>query len=421
MNYISGFFDEVLFIITEMAPYLMLGFFFAGLLYILFPKDRVKKYMGRERKGAVLNAALLGVPLPLCSCGVIPTGISFYRNGASRGSAVSFLISTPQTGVDSILVTYSLLGLPFAIIRPIIALITGIAGGFITNKFDNKPEDNPAEIKRFNEIPSGFFAKIREMLRYAFVEFLQDISTWLVFGLLVAALISVVVPDDFFAGRVGNDFVEMLIILVAAIPVYICATASVPIAAVLILKGLSPGAALVLLMAGPATNAATITMIGNVLGRKTLFTYLGSIIAGALIFGVIINNFLPSEWFSITQISSHLGHEDHLLPGWLRYGSAIALVALIINGYIQKYIPVKGDKNNNDNKSFDMSEINHLKVEGMTCNHCKANVENGAKSIEGVESATADLSTGELIITGDSPDMDKIRSTIEGLGYKVRG
>lgn len=422
MDYLKGFLSEVYFILTEMGPYLMLGFLFAGILYVVFPKARVKKFLGRDRKGAVVNAALLGVPLPLCSCGVIPTGISFYRNGASRGSTVSFLISTPQTGIDSMLVTYSLLGLPFALIRPVIALVTGIAGGFLTNRFDRAPEEKPVAIKGNQELPEGLFPKIREMFRYAFVEFLQDISTWLIFGLLLASLISVIVPDDFFAGKTSNDLLEMLIILVAAIPVYICATASVPIAAVLMLKGLSPGAALVLLMAGPATNAATITMIGKVLGRKSLVTYLTSIIGGALIFGYIINNFLPQEWFSLSMISSHAGHHNHLLPAWLRVGSAVALVLLIINGYIQKY----RHKNNegvtdSESNTFNMENITRIRVEGMTCNHCKANVENGAGSVEGVESVTADLASGEVTITGKSVDLAKVKSNIEALGYKVAG
>jgi len=256
------------------------------------------------------------------------------------------------------------------------------------------------------------------MARYAFVEFLQDISTWLVFGLLVAALISVVVPDDFFAGKTSNDLLEMIIILVAAIPVYICATASVPIAAVLMLKGLSPGAALVLLMAGPATNAATITMIGKVLGRKSLFTYLSSIIAGAMIFGIIINKLLPPEWFSTNLISAHAGHGNHLLPSWLRSGSAIVLVLLIINGYLQKYL---FNKRNNtlDVNTLDMKNITRMKVEGMTCNHCKSNVENGAKSVAGVTEAVADLATGELTISGEAVDLGKIKTSIEALGYKV--
>ncbi|MEE4116684.1 MAG: permease [Marinilabiliaceae bacterium] len=418
MDYLKGFFGELLNIIAEMSPYLLLGFLFAGILYLLFPKKKIRKYMGRNRRGAVVNASLLGIPLPLCSCGVIPTGLSFYRNGASKGSTVSFLISTPQTGVDSILVTYSLLGLPFALIRPVVALFTGIAGGFITNKID-KTDIITEEEEKGNGLPSGFFPRIREMFRYAFVEFLQDISGWLVAGLGIAALISVLVPDNFFAGVAGNDLVEMLIILVAAIPVYICATASVPIAAVLMLKGLSPGAALVLLMAGPATNAATITMITRVMGRKALMSYLFSISLGALIFGLIINRLLPASWFAVDRIMGHAGHEHQILPDWLMYSSAVLLVLLIINGYIQKWLKAGKQEKDYKLKASDMSNIHKIKVEGMTCNHCKSNVESALSSLEGIRSASADIRSGDVVIDADSIDERLVREKIESIGYKV--
>lgn len=343
----QDFLNELYFITTEMAPYLLLGFLFAGILYLLFPKKRVRQYMGRNKNSAVVNASILGIPLPLCSCGVIPTGLSFYRNGASKGSTVSFLISTPQTGIDSILVTYSLLGLPFAVIRPIVALFTGISGGFLTNRLtrDEKVEETGGNDNN-KPLPKGFFPKVKEMLRYAFVEFLQDIMGWLIIGLLIAALLAVFIPDDFFAGSTSNNILEMIIIMVAAIPLYICATASVPIAAVLILKGLSPGAALVLLMAGPATNAATITMIAKVMGRKSLTAYLVSIISGALIFGFLINNFLPGSWFVLPE--HVMSHDHEILPQWLSIGSAIILVLLIINGYIMRLFGKKHEAGEKD-------------------------------------------------------------------------
>lgn len=418
MEYLKDFGREALLIMTEMGPWLMLGFLFAGILYLLFPKKRVKQYMGKNSRGAVVNASLLGIPLPLCSCGVIPTGLSFYRNGASRGSTVSFLISTPQTGVDSILVTYSLLGLPFAIIRPFVALFTGISGGLLTNRFDKTPEDQENSKIEEKPLPRTITGKIREMFRYAFVEFLQDISTWLIIGILAAALISVAIPDDFFTGKVNSDLLEMLIILVASIPVYICATASVPIAAVLLLKGISPGAALVLLMAGPATNMATITMIARVLGKKSLASYLFSIISGAMIAGLIINR-LPYDWFSGESISMHAHHHSHLLPAWLRYGSAMLLTIFIINGYIQKIISARRDNYSTKNIDTAMSDIKVFNVEGMTCNHCKSAVEKGAVSVEGVDSAVADLLTGKLTVRGESFDTDQIEKEIGLLGYRI--
>ncbi|MBA4322185.1 MAG: heavy metal-associated domain-containing protein [Odoribacter sp.] len=424
MNYLYNFWSELVFILTEMAPYLMLGFVFAGILHLLFPKKKVRKYMGKNNFRSILNAALLGVPLPLCSCGVIPTGISFYKHGASKASTVSFLISTPQTGVDSIFVTYSLLGLPFAIIRPIVAFITGLLGGLITKKIDSSSAEIQTDnIENGEEQPKGFFPKIREMFRYSFIEFLQDISNWLIIGLLIAALISVFVPDDFFADKMPNNFVGMLLILVLAIPVYICATASVPVAAVLILKGLSPGAALVLLMAGPATNAATITMIGKVLGKKSLIGYLGAIITGALLAGLFIDYFLPPEWFRLSEHFGHIDHNHEMLPVWLKSGSAILLVLLLINGYLQKYLQSR--KMNNEAAAGsaslnDSDSLTTMYVGGMTCNHCKENVENSIKSAKGVEEVSVDLTTGRVNIKGKSFDIQKIRTGIKSIGYKIK-
>ena len=418
MDYLRDFIDELYFITMEMAPYLLLGFLFAGILYLLFPKNRIRQYMGRNRNKAVVNASILGIPLPLCSCGVIPTGLSFYRNGASKGSTVSFLISTPQTGIDSILVTYSLLGLPFALIRPFVALFTGIGGGFLTNRLTAKEKEEIIDDSNGNEkLPSGFFPKIKKMFHYAFVEFLQDIMGWLIIGLTLAALLAVFIPDDFFAGRAGNDILELFIILIAAIPVYICATASVPIAAVLMLKGLSPGAALVLLMAGPATNAATITMIAKVMGRKSLVSYLTSIISGALLFGFVINNFLPGSWFILPE--HIMSHEHEILPPWLSIGSAIILVLLIINGYIMRLFRKKPEDKEKDSASPG-SEVIIMEVEGMTCNHCRQSVEDAALSVEGVDSASVDLAKKKLAVSGKNIDTEKIRSSISSLGYEVK-
>jgi len=421
MDYFKEFLSELLFILTEMAPYLMLGFFFAGLLHLLFPKKRVRKYMGQNNLKSIFNASLFGVPLPLCSCGVIPTGISFYKHGASKASTVSFLISTPQTGIDSIFVTYSMLGLPLAIIRPIVAFVTGLFGGLLTKKIDPEKEESLLNNnENDDELPKGFLPKVKEMFRYSFIDFLQDISNWLVIGLLIAAMISVIVPDDFFADKIPNDFLGMLAILIISIPVYICATASVPVAAVLMLKGLSPGAALVLLMAGPATNAATITMIAKVLGKKSLIGYLGAIITGALLSGFIIDYFLPGEWFMISEHFGHMGHDHGMLPAWLKTGSAIMLTLLIINGYIQKYLNTRKMSDSNTNPSvFSPDKIKTIQVGGMTCNHCKANVENSVKEAQGVEEVNVDLITGKVIITGDNIDIDKIKSGIESIGYKI--
>lgn len=406
---------EFLNILGEMAPYLILGFFIAGLLHAFIPVSTIQKYFGGNKFSSSINASLFGVPLPLCSCGVIPTGMSLYKNGASKGSTVSFLISTPQTGVDSILVTYSLLGLPFAIIRPIIAFITGVFGGVFTNTFDKTNNEATVVDSSANRQSQTLYEKFVSIFKYGFVEFLQDISKWLIIGLVLAAVISALIPDDFITGLGLSPMMQMAIMLLVSIPLYICATASVPLAAVLMLKGLSPGAALVLLMAGPATNAATITMIGNVLGKKSLFTYLITIITGALIFGIIIDYLLPISWFHILN-TSHLGHNHEMMPNWLKISSGILLTLLIINGYLLKYrskLKVK-----NTVIKDDIMGLKVVKVEGMTCNHCKANVENNLAKLDFIKDVKIDLATGLVELEGDEINLEKVKDVVNGLGYK---
>ena len=426
-----------------MSPYLLLGFLFAGILKVAIPQKFIDKYMGQKNGKSVLNAALLGIPMPLCSCGVIPTGISFYKSGASKGSSVSFLISTPQTGVDSILVTYSLLGLPFAIIRPIIALVTGYVGGMLANRYDKKDngleKNNPIETASCDtncatdsdqdcgcgdtcETKTDTkHSKIYSMFKYAFVDFLQDISKWLVIGLLLAALISVALPDDFFSNYVGNDLIGMLIILIASVPLYICATSSVPVAAVLLMKGVSPGAALVFLMAGPATNAATITVLNKVLGRKTTFAYLISIIMGALVFGLLIDYSLPREWFTLKGLHSHMGaHEGHFsLPLWLQWGSSISLTLLIINGYIQKMLLKR--KNLSSTETKEETENYLVSVLGMSCNHCKNSVEKHIGALKNIDLAEVNLEQKRLHISGKKIKLETIQRELESLGFEYGG
>ena len=420
-----------------MSPYLMLGFLFAGILKVAFPQKFIDKYLGQKNGKSVLYAALLGIPLPLCSCGVIPTGISFYKSGASKGSSVSFLISTPQTGVDSILVTYSLLGLPFAIIRPFIALLTGLFGGMLTNHFDKDEKEIPVQntdscCSTEKESDCGCNGEcntetkkkkspLYTMFKYAFVDFLQDISKWLIIGLLLAAVISVLIPDDFFSAYIGNDFIGMLVILVASIPLYICATSSVPVAAILMMKGISPGAALVFLMAGPATNAATITVLNKVLGKKTMWSYLLSIVTGALLFGLLIDNVFPREWFTMVALHDHMGaHEGHwMLPDWLRWGSSIALVLLIINGYLQKYISGKNKLKSTDPEIAVNKKL--VIVNGMSCNHCKNSVEKHIGAMKNITLAEVNLEQKLLQLEGNNIDLQIIKKELESLGFEFGG
>jgi len=360
--------EQILHIINEMSPYLLLGFFIAGLMHAFVPGNLFHKYLAKNDFRSVLNAAILGIPLPLCSCGVIPTAMSLRKEGASKGSAVSFLIATPQTGVDSIIATYSLMGLPFAIIRPIVALITALLGGQLVNMFDNKelPEtkteaekeehshneehgcccchdddDDDCEEENHDcccchnheQKHEGFWGKMHEAIEYAFVEMMGEIGKWLIIGLIVAGIITVAIPDSFFAIFADNSFLSMLLVLVMAIPMYLCATGSIPIAVALMLKGLTPGAGLVLLMAGPASNVASMLLIGKVLGKRTQFIYLFTIMAGAIAFGLGIDYLLPREWFTANLIAEETCCEEPSVFAWICTG---ALALMLFNALVLK-------------------------------------------------------------------------------------
>lgn len=410
--------SELVRLVNEMSPYLLLGFLFAGLLRVIFPRKMVARYMGQRNFRSVFNASLLGVPMPLCSCGVLPAGIGFYRNGASRGSSISFLISTPQTGVDSILATYAMLGLPLAIIRPIVALTTGILGGLLGNASDNSPAESTTKGTNEEDHPRN----LKEMFRYGFVELIQDISKWLIIGMLVAALLSVLIPGDFFTSTISSEYLAMLLMLLASVPLYICATGSIPIAAVLLMKGLSPGAALVLLMAGPATNIATMAVIGNTLGKRSLWVYLFTIVGGALFFGILVNELLPREWIT-GAIPSMIGDHIHDSPAaWFSKAASVVLGLLIVNGYIVRFFSRRREGRRDLHKAKAMKdEIQKYRVEGMTCDHCKAKVENGLKELQGVSEVLADRTTGVVSVQAETNNEEDIRKAVGSLGYTYAG
>lgn len=419
MEVFISFLQDFSLILGEMAPYLLLGFFFAGLLRAFMPKQQIQRFLNSGHWRSSFWAALFGVPLPLCSCGVIPTGAALYRNGASKGSSISFLISTPQTGLDSILATYALLGLPFAIIRPIVSFITGIFGGVMTSKVEHeKPQEVQNKEEQEGVTQLSFLQRVRLLLKYGFVDFIQDISKWLVVGLVLAAVISALLPNDLMAMLSLPPIVQMLIILAVSVPLYICATGSIPLAAILILKGVSPGAAFILLMAGPATNAATITMIGKVLGRKSLFTYLMTITVGALLAGLCIDYLLPATWFT-NQLQS-MGNMTHdmMSLSWWHIAAGVTLALLIINGYIQKKRDLKTPMEEEDIDKKLLEE--QLIVEGMTCNHCKANVENNVAQLPFVDEVRVDLVRKRVYVYGTKIDRNKIKSLITELGYHVK-
>lgn len=424
--------NEIFNLVNEMSPYLLLGFLLAGIMHAFVPNTMYKKFLGGKSWRTVFNAILLGIPLPLCSCGTIPTAMSLRKEGASKGATVSFLISTPQTGVDSIIATYSLIGLPFALMRPIAALFTALFGGLMVNKFDDSTSINPnpstidSQPLSTNHPHLSFWQKIKNALHYAFVEMMQDIGKWLMLGLLIAGAITVFVPESFFAMFSDNSILSMLVVLLFSLPMYICATGSIPIAVALMMKGLSPGTALVLLMAGPAVNAASMIVINKVMGKKTLIVYLASIIGGAMAFGLLTDYLLPREWFtdSIAQIKEC--HDHHSMV--FNQLCTIFIIVLLANAFIQRNRKGCCCSHDSGNDCCDDSACtchHHtdnlvVYVEGMMCNHCKSNAEKAIMSVEGVESVEIDLGSGQAKIKGTAK-IDDIRKAVEQLGFGIKG
>jgi len=319
---ITDFWDTI----AEMSPYLLFGFFVAGLLSVLVSQQLVEKHLGGGGLWPLLKASIFGVPLPLCSCGVIPVAMSLHKHGASKGSTIAFLLSTPQTGVDSIFVTLSLLGPVFAIFRPVAALITGLVGGTVVDVFEQgrMARKSPPE-KCTDECCSSKknTGRVVRGLKYGFVTLPRDIGKAMLLGLVIAAFISALVPDGYFAEKLGTGIFAMVVMMFLGIPVYVCATASVPVAAALILKGLTPGAALVFLMTGPATNAASFITIWKALGRITAIIYLATVAGCALLGGILLDLLATRADIEIAA------HPHWMLPAVIKYASAVVLLAIL--------------------------------------------------------------------------------------------
>ncbi|MEJ6475152.1 SO_0444 family Cu/Zn efflux transporter [Pseudoalteromonas piscicida] len=395
------------------APWLLLGLVLAGLLNVFIPKDLLQKHLGKEGFWTTIKAALIGAPMPLCSCGVIPAAVGLRRAGGSKSATTAFLVSTPETGVDSISVSYVLLGPFMAVIRPIAAVASAIAAGLLVgSEKDDKPttvkdlhnadetesccsstkgaESKPQPTKSCCESkpvamqsastsccataepqlamagvgggccetatpatsscceatadtssccePSSaaetqsVFAKIIEAVKFSCNKLLSDTAVWLLIGLFFAALVQTFVPESFLS-QWGDGILAMLAVILISIPMYICATASTPIAAGLLMAGVSPGAVLVFMLAGPATNIATIGVVGKELGRRAVFAYLGGVIGVALFFGYLTDYLVTTYGFVVTPM---IGEEHEVLPHWLTVSMGMLLAALLLRLAILK-------------------------------------------------------------------------------------
>ncbi len=400
-------------LLIEMAPWLLMGFFFAGVLYVFFPKEKVTRHLGGKGLLSVIKSALFGVPLPLCSCGVIPVVTSLRKQGASKGACLSFLISTPTSGVDSIFVTYSLLGPLFAAYRVIASFITGIFSGLLANIFTKENYEKKEVVEKSCNICNktiphthSFIDKIKAIFSYGFIELLEDAGRWIILGLLVGGIITYFIPEGFIERYLGSGLLSMLVVLVVAIPIYVCATGSIPIAVALMLKGLSAGGGFIFLFAGPATNAVTITVIGKYLGKKSLVIYLLSIGIASILLGLLLNVLWGDiEISKVVMQGKMLPMSIKLVCGWM----LLLLILYSLRGYVKL----------NKNK-IAMEEL-ILEVPGMTCQHCARTIEKALRALNGVTGTDIDIKKklvkvkSEIVIS-----REKVIEIIKSEGYLIK-
>lgn len=345
MEHIMGILQAVWQIFLDAGIFIIFGFFIAAVIRSFISTETIVRYLGGSNIRSVFLAALFGVPLPLCSCGVVPTAIGIRKQGASKPATVSFLITTPESSIDSIAITYALIDPLMTVFRPIAAFITGFIAGVGEIMFGKKEDTKKIEDidcphchgeGSMRQEAGGtkdvkhrhtFGEKISMGFRFAFVELLRDISRWFLVGMLIAGIISYAIPPSFIENYLGQGWRSMFIMLAIGLPLYVCATASTPIAAALILKGMSPGAALVFLLAGPATNAASLVVIAKMLGKRTAVIYILSISACAVLLGMLLNWLYNHLGIDITASA---GHAHEMIPVWLKWATALPLTIAML-------------------------------------------------------------------------------------------
>ncbi|MEG2062777.1 MAG: permease [Kiritimatiellia bacterium] len=405
-----SFYDTVL----KMSPWLLFGFFAAGMLSLFFSPEFVSQRLGK-RAGwrAIVWAVALGVPLPLCSCGVLPVTAGLRKGGAGKGACAAFLISTPQTGVDSFFATASLLGWAFALIRPLMATLTGLVGGVLVDRLDREPPPVAVTAQSVVGKKAPWRVQFRGAMRYGFGLLFGDIAPALLLGLILSALIMVLIPANFFDHPIlGSDWVAFPLMLLIGIPLYVCSTASIPVALALMAKGISPGAALVFLIVGPAMNGASVTMLFNLLGKACTAIHL-SVIAGAAVLAGVGLNVVQSRWKVLPDYASQTAvAEGHPATGVLESVCAVVLMGLLLYHLALHPLLKRWRK-----RSCGASVAGQrLRVSGMTCDHCRATVRELLEHSPRI-TAVAEVAPDSFIVEGELPET--LAADLHALGFEL--
>jgi uncharacterized protein len=342
------FIREVISISLTAAPWLLMGLLAAGFIKAFIPRAFLQRWLSGNGVAAVSRAAVIGAPLPLCSCGAIPTALTIYRKGAGRGPTIAFLIGTPGIGIDSVLISYALLGPLMALSRALGAVITAISTGLLVSMTLTPPPfpgitgstctkdcgpgtcpGGKAGISRGVEQSTG--VRLKEGMRYVFNDLFRDIIPWMLLGLMIAGLLMAFVPPHALAAY-GSGFLPMLLMAVVGIPLYICATAATPIGAGLLMAGVSPGTVLVFLLAGPITSTATLGVLRREMGNPALACYLSGIIATTVVLGLMVDQLVIA--FEVNVVAQ-VGAAGELLPQWLEWTALFVLLAISLPWFLR--------------------------------------------------------------------------------------
>lgn len=342
----TDYLDSLVKFLMLSSPSLLVGLLVAGWIRQILNVDKVKNVISKKNKMSVFWASLLGLPLPLCSCSVIPSAITLKKSGINNGTTTSFLISTPESGMDSVFMTYSIMDLPMTIFRPVCAFITAWVAGLSQIFFKTDDDKDIEKVKEDSCCSSSssedtskvgnFFV---EGFKFSFGKLIDDLSFWLLVGILLGALVDVIVPDQFFSGL--NSHMSRVIIVLVGIPLYICASASTPVAASLVIKGLSPGTALLFLLVGPATNVSNLVVLQKYLGKRAIIINIVVIVIVGLIASYLVD-FIYSyyQWNINFKISSYQKHDHVGYKEYIAMGSSVVLVLLLMKGiWFEEIVP----------------------------------------------------------------------------------
>lgn len=408
-SWIWNFLIEFWNISCLMAPWVLFGFLAGGIIAVLVPERFIQKHLGGRGFLAIVKASMIGVPLPLCSCGVIPMSATLKRQGASNGTVASFITSTPQIGFSSVIPAWQVINPLTAIVKTIFAFVTGILVGTMVNFFDT--EKVVVKAAKVVETETAVVAKkknkILEIFQYSFGTLMADVGGTLLFGLLISAIIALALPKDFAAEYVANSHWAKPLIFLVSMPLYVCTNAVIPIGAMFLMKGFSLGTVMVFLIAGPSCSAPMLATLWKIVGRRGTFIYLAVMVVFTLATGWALDVFAASTPVaSLTEAHYHGGSDT-----WFENLCALVMLGAIFFNMLKKYFRVETALSAGQGQIL-------LQVSEMECGHCQQLVTDTLSAIDGVSDVVVDLANGQALVTAEETLLPQMLTALEQAGHK---